>query len=196
MTVPALSAEAQPPAWSGTVKIGHAAKRWHLAFGGEKNPGVSVGGGTAYPPPPRPPRSTPTAAVRGEPYAPAPSLRQGAHMPDAQRRAQRKGPAPKCTCNPRARLCRAAAVSTNEQGSAAAEPFHLARPGDPSLSQPLRWDPRTTFSRSGTALLASRCPASAGGRATKVTAPGPLPISPIPLPAPKCPLKVSEGGKR
>ncbi|KAG3268732.1 hypothetical protein H1C71_021703, partial [Ictidomys tridecemlineatus] len=88
---------------------------------GEKMRRVGVGGGTACPPPPRPPRSTPTAAVRGEPYAPAPRLRQRAHTPGARLRAQRKEPAPKCTCRPRARLCRAAAVRAREQGAVAAE---------------------------------------------------------------------------
>lgn len=148
-------------------------------------------------PPPCPPGSTPTAAVRGEPCAPAPRLRQGAHTLDARRRAQRKGPAPKCTCSPRARLCGAAAASASEPGSADAESFHIARPGDSSLSP---FQASTSGSAhyllSGTALLASRCQARAGGRATKVTAPGPLPISLIPLPAPKCPLRVFEGGKR
>lgn len=157
-----------------------------------------MGGGTAYSPPPCPPRSTPTAAVRGEPCAPAPRLRQGAHTPDARRRAQRKGPAPKCTCSPRACLCGAAAGSARVRGSTAAESsFHIAKPGDSSLSPfPASTSGSAHYLLSGTALLASRCQARAGGRATKVTAPGPLPISSIPLPAPKCPLRVSEGGKR
>lgn len=159
---------------------------------GKKSRGGS-GRRQAYSPPPCPPRSTPTAAVRGEPCAPAPRLRQGAHTPDARRRAQRKGPAPKCTCSPRACLCRAA-VASRDPPLPSASTLQGQVTSAFRLSEPPQGSPH--YLLSGTAPLAFRCQARAGGRATKVTAPGPLPISSIPLPAPKCPLRVSEGGKR
>lgn len=199
MTVSALSSETQPPGLAWYCKeVTHRKKMAPRVRRGKKSGGGS-GRRHNLPSPFSPTRvhthcRSEGRVLRASPAPPAGSAHAGRRGPSEQRRAQRKGPAPKCTCSPRVRLCRAAAVSAREQGSAAAESFHLARPGDPCLSEPPHWDPRTTVS--GTALLESWCQGRAGGRATKVTAPGPLPISSIPLPAPKCPLRVSEGGKR
>lgn len=152
------------------------------------------GGGTAYPPPPRPPGSTPTAAVRGEPCAPAPAPPAGSAHAGRPAQSAEKGDRPEVHLQPLCRSVRGWGCERPRVRIRGAESLHIARPGDPCLSEPPQLSAH--YLLSGTALLASRCRARAGGRATKVTAPGPLPNSPIPLPAPKCPLRVSEGGKR
>lgn len=139
--------------------------------------GAGVGGGTAYPPPSSPTRvhthcRSEGRALRASPAPPAGS----AHAGRPARGALRKKPAPRCTCSPapvRAWLPLCLPASWDR------------RPPTPSTS-PGQVTPAFASVHtgilalfSGTALLAFLCQACAGGRATKVTAPGPLPISSI-----------------
>lgn len=98
-------------------------------------------------PPPCPPGSTPTAAVRGEPGAPAPRLRQGAHTPDAGRRE--RGPPRNAPAAP-ARVCAGLRLQARASGDPPMpSPSTLQGQVTPAfrLSEPPHRDPRTTFSR-------------------------------------------------
>lgn len=113
-----------------------------------------------HPTPPSSPTQVHThCRSEGRALRASPRLRQGAHMPGAQRRTQRKNRAPKCTCSPPTGLCLAATLRALEWGAAAGLPADTARPGDPCLLELPHWDPRTTFSR------ARRCPCHCTKRA-------------------------------
>lgn len=112
-----------------------------------------AGGDTAYSPPPRPPRSTPTAAVRGEPCAPArASGRERTCRGPAQNAEKEKRP--EMHLQPLRGSVRAL-----ERVAAAGQPTDTASSGDPCFFELPHWDPRTTFSR------ARRCPCHCTKRA-------------------------------
>lgn len=194
MTVPALPFEAQPPGLVWYRK--DMARRKKMAPRDRR--GKKSGGGSgrrhSLPSPSSPTRvhthcRSEGRALRASPAPPAGSAHAGRPAQSAE-----KGDRPEVHLQPLCRSVRGWGCERPRVRIRGAESLHIARPGDPCLSEPPQLSAH--YLLSGTALLASRCQARAGGRATKVTAPGPLPNSPIPLPAPKCPLRVSEGGKR
>lgn len=100
--------------------------------GGKKNPEEGWQREEAYPTPPSSPTQVHThCRSEGRALRASPRLRQGAHMPGARRRTQRKKRAPKCTCSPLVGLCLAATLRALERGAAASQPADSGRPGDP-----------------------------------------------------------------
>ncbi|MEJ1284001.1 hypothetical protein NN561_014980 [Cricetulus griseus] len=96
--------------------------------------GVATRGDTSYSSPSSPTQVHTHCRSEGRALRASPCLRQGAHMPGARRRTQRKESALKCTCSPRAGLCLAVTVrGALERGTAAGKLADTARPGDPCL---------------------------------------------------------------
>ena len=174
MTVPALSSRAQPSGLARHCKdVTHRKKMAPRDRRGKKQGGS--GRRHSLPSPSSPTRvhthcRSEGRALRASPAPPAGSAHAGRPAQSAEKEARPEmhlpplsGSVRGCGCaHPRAGIC-----------SCEVLPYSKSRWPLPCWASTLG---SAHYVLSGTALLASRCQARAGGRATKVTAPRPLPI--------------------